>query len=159
MTLVDVSGQPVADLHQRCLDAIAKRREESSAAGQRPWTQTGWDHTYVNAGRLLVTRVDYPMDATLIVSAANSFDAVTDLLTGIVERHSPVEWYEETEVGSEEYDLDRLLPPFCRHCTDEECVSAVESGVIIDLTTDVESWPCVDYLAAARALGVEGMES
>lgn len=74
--------------------------------------------------------------------------AVAAWLRSVDERHSAIEWHEEVDG---ELHPDKPLPPFCRACTDEEYVTAIDFGDIIDQDSPVVGWPCVD-VEAARAV-------
>lgn len=89
-------------------------------------------------------------DAALIVDAVNHLPALTSALRAVVRLHVPVEWQECDGDGVP--DLDKPLTPFCRECTDDEYVAAIEFGDFIDQGAAVVNYPCPTVSAIASAL-------
>lgn len=67
--------------------------------------------------------------------------------------HTPVQWFEEVEPGDEVFDPTKPLGAFCRECTDDEYVEAVEGGYAIDQGSPVVYWPCPTIAALAPQAG------
>lgn len=57
--------------------------------------------------------------------------------------HAPVTWQEENpEGGIYEPGTGHDLPPFCRACSDQDFVDAIDEGEIIDLGSPLVYHPC-----------------
>ena len=147
------------------LDEIAARAD---AATDGPWEPKRIEfrdtagHT-VKRGDLVVAFVGYesheplrvPVDAAFIAAARADVPALVAALRDVLALHAPMSWSEAEPTSGEmdeDYSLTHPLPPFCRECTDDEYVGAIEHGDVIDIESDVVYCPCPTVAAITTAL-------
>lgn len=93
-------------------------------------------------------------DAEFIAHARQDVPALVAAVRAVLDLHWPVDWQRANpETGElDEPSPENALNPFCRECTDDEYVSAVEYGDTIDLGSPVVYYPCPTVRAITTAL-------
>lgn len=158
MTTVDMSGadQHTFDTRTAAIEAAQVVDIDRDVAIERmaraiadsldggPFSDREWQQAFDEDVRAM-----YRDAASAALDAAPDTD---NALRAVRMLHSPVEWFEWKDGVEGDVDRSKPLPPFCRECTDDEYVGAVEMGDGLDLGTgDLVDWPCAT-IAALRGV-------